>query len=115
MALPALQIDVRSPAEGIRILDIRGEITSSAEGALDAAYSAAGSQAKTIVLNLGGTRSIDSHGAGLLIALQARARGHSQRLVAFGLSETCMRAFQLTCLDEVIGLCTDEAEALGSL
>ncbi|MBN1139381.1 MAG: hypothetical protein JXM73_22580, partial [Anaerolineae bacterium] len=74
MSQPNLQIDVRSPAEGIRILDLRGEITSSAEEVLLAAYNAASSNTRVIILNLSEVLSIDSLGAGLLIALLARAR-----------------------------------------
>jgi hypothetical protein len=41
---------VRSPAEGLRTLDIQGEIKGFAEAALFVANSAAGSHAGTIVL-----------------------------------------------------------------
>ena len=115
MALPTFQIDVRSPAKGIRILDIQGPLTGSSEGALEAAYSTAGSDVKTIILNMSQAQPIDGLGAGLLIALQARTRKRRQRLLAYGLSATCMRAFQLTHLDEVVGLYANEVEALGSL
>ncbi len=114
MAQPKVQIDVRSPAEGVTILDIRGEITASAEEALFAAYGTAGSQARTIVLNMGEVQSIDSLGAGLLIAMLARARKQRQRLLAYGLSIHCRRAFELTHLDEAVGLYADEAQALNS-
>jgi anti-sigma B factor antagonist len=114
MAQPKVHIDVRSPTEGIRILDIQGGITGSAEKALFAAYGADGSHAKTIILNLSEVPSIDSLGAGLLITLLARIRKQKQRLLAYGLSEHCRRAFELTHLDEAVGLYTDEAQALNS-
>ncbi len=114
MAQPKVKIDVRSPAEGLRILDIRGEITGSAEEALFAAYDTAGSHAKTIVLNLSEVESINSSGAGLLIVLLAHVRRRKQRLLVCGLSEPHRRAFELTHLDEVVGLYTDEAQALNS-
>ena len=115
MAQPAVYIDVRSPTEGIRILDIQGEIAGSAEEALFAAHGAAGSRSRTVILNLSAVQSIDSAGAGLLIAMVAHVRKQGQRLLGYGLSEQCRRAFELTHLDEAIGLYTDEAEALGSL
>ena len=115
MAQPAVYINVRSPAEGIRILDIQGEITGSAEEALFAAHGAAGSRSRAVILNLSAVQSIDSAGAGLLIAMVAHVRKQGQRLLAYGLSEQWRRAFELTHLDEAIGLYTDEAEALGSL
>jgi len=52
MALPQVQIDMRSLPEGIKILDIQGEITESAEEALFAARSAASSGVRAIILNL---------------------------------------------------------------
>jgi anti-anti-sigma factor len=115
MAQSTIHIDVRGPAEGVGILDIQGEITGSAEGSISAAYAATGSEAKAIILNLSEVQSINSLGAGLLIALVAHAGKRKQRLMAFGLSETCRRAFRLIHLDEVVGIYTDEAEALGSL
>jgi anti-anti-sigma factor len=114
MAQPTVRIDIRSPAEGISILEIEGDITAGAEEALFAAYNAAGGQARAIILNLSEVSSIDSMGAGLLIALLARVRKQGQRLLAYGLSEHCRRAFALTHLDEGVRLCGDEAEALGS-
>ena len=114
MAQPKVHINVRSPAEGIRILDIHGEVNGCAEEALFAASDTAGSHARTVILNLSDVPSIDSLGAGLLIALLDRVRKQGQRLLAYGLSEPCRRAFKLTHLDEAVSLYTDEAEALGS-
>lgn len=115
MAQPEVTIDLRSPVAGIMILDIQGPITGSAEEALMAAYGAAGGQARAIVLNLSKVPSIDSVGAGLLIALLARVRKHKQRLLAYSLSEPCRQAFSLTHLDEAVGIYADEAEAVASL
>lgn len=112
MAPSTIEVNVRRPAVGVRILDIQGEITGSAEGALSAACAAAGGDAGTIILNLSGTQAIDSHGAGLLIALQARARRQRQQVRAFGLDESLWRAFRVTHLDEVIEVHEDEAGAL---
>jgi anti-anti-sigma factor len=109
-----VQIDVRSPTEGVRTLDIQGEITGCAEEEIFTAYKKAGSQAKTIVLNLSEVQSIDSLGAGLLITMVAHARKQRQRLLAYGLSKQCRQALELTHLDEVVGLYADEAQALNS-
>jgi anti-sigma B factor antagonist len=115
MAQPKVHIDVRSPTEGIRILDMQGEITGSAEDALLAAYGTAGSQAKAILLNFSEVHSIDSLGAGLLIALLARVRKKRQRLLAYALNDSCRRAFELTHLDREAGLYANEAKALDIL
>jgi anti-sigma B factor antagonist len=110
MSQSKIHIDVRSPSEEIRILDMQGEITSAAEQALFAARGGA----KTLLLNFSKVQFMDSLGAGLLITLSARVRKEG-RLLAYGLNEPCRRAFALTHLDEVIGLFTDEARALDSL
>ena len=115
MAEPKIQIDVRSPKEGIAILDVRGQITGSAEDMFSTAYGTAGSEAGTIILNLSGVQSIDSQGAGLLIALLARVNKRKQRLVAYGLNDHCRRAFQLTHLDQAVGIYEDEAKVLDSM
>lgn len=115
MAHPELQIAVRSPEEGIIILNLEGRITASAEDRLFAAHSTAPSDAKATILNLSGVPSVDSPGVGLLITLLARASMKRQRLLAYGLNEHCLRAFQVTHLDEAVGIYPDEARALASL
>jgi anti-anti-sigma factor len=115
MAQSKMQIDVRSPTDGISILDMQGELTGSAEEALFAACGAAGGDAKTVLLNLSGVHSMDSLGAGLLIMLLAHVRQERQRLLAYGLNDACWRAFELTHLDKAVGVHADEARALESL
>jgi anti-anti-sigma factor len=115
MAQPSIHVDVRSPTQGIGILEVQGELTGSAEEALLAAHGTAGSEATAILLNLSGVHAIDSLGAGLLITLLAHVRKKGQRLLAYGVSDACRRAFELTHLDEVVGVYPDETMALGSL
>lgn len=115
MDQPDIQVDVRSPAEGIGVLELRGELTGSAENGLLVAYSTVGSEARAILLNLGGLHAIDSLGAGLLIALLAHVQKKGQRLLACGLNDACRRAFELTHLDGVVGVYADETGALASL
>lgn len=115
MAQPSIHVEVHSPTQGIGILKVRGELTGSAEDALFAAHGTVGSEARAILLNLSGLHSIDSLGAGLLITLLARVRKRGQRLLAYGLNDACGRAFELTHLDEAVGVYPDEARALGSL
>jgi anti-sigma B factor antagonist len=115
MTQPKIQIGVRSPSEGIGILDMQGPITRSAEEALLEAYGATESDARAILLNLSEVQSISSHGAGLLIQLLARGRKKGQRLLASGLNDSSQRAFEVTRLDEAIGIYPDETRALASL
>lgn len=115
MAQANVQLNVRRPADRVSVLDVQGTLTGPAEGALLAAYDAASPGADAIVLNLTGLASIDSAGAGLLMALAARARRQKQRLLAYGLCQECQRAFALTYLNEAVVRCADEADALARL
>ncbi len=113
MAQLAVEMDVRSPAPDVQVWDIRGEVTAAAEDALLALQSAAVPPVKTVILNMDQVPAVDSRGAGLLISLAAHLRRRGQRVLAYGLNEPCRRAFELTHLDERIGLYATESEALG--
>jgi anti-anti-sigma factor len=63
-------------------------------------------------LNFSDLEHMDSGGMGLLVTLLVRAKG--QRLVAFGLSDCYWQVFELTRLDEAVGLFDCEAEALAA-
>ncbi len=95
------------------VLDIRGDITSGSEAALMGAYGeAAAHGAKTILLNFAGLEYMNSGGIGLLVTLLIRANRAKQRLMACGLSEHYRQIFELTRLNDAIGIFPSEAEAL---
>ena len=71
----------------------------------------AASSARTIVLNFSGLEYMNSGGIGMLVTLLVRANRQRQRLVAFGLNEHYRQIFELTRLDEAIGIFDTEAEA----
>ena len=109
------QVESREPADQVRILDLQGDLTRDAEGPLLAAYEQATSGgAETVILNLTDVDAIDSIGAGLLIALHARAQQQHLRLAAYGLNAMAQQAFLVTYLHEGVELYADEAAALGS-
>jgi anti-anti-sigma factor len=111
-----VRVTVREPADGIAILDIQGEISAFAEEELMSAHATASSAgARSIILNFTGVESMNSAGAGLLIALLARVQRQKQRLLAYGLAESNQPALVLTRMNEVLGLYSDEAEAIGSV
>jgi anti-anti-sigma factor len=110
-----LEVVIREPADGVRILDLRGDLTRAAEEPLTDAYEQATSGgAQTIVLNFQDVDAIDSIGAGLLIALHARTQQQNQRLAAYGLNASVQQAFRVTYLHEGVAIYADEAAALGS-
>lgn len=98
---------------GASIIDLTGEVTGQAEDALMAAYSEASQNGvRTIILNFSGLDYMNSSGIGLLVTLLIRIQRQKQRLRAFGLTEHYLQIFQLTRLDEAIGIYPSEAIAL---
>ena len=95
------------------IVDIRGDVTAGSEEVLMSAYDEAG-DAKAIVLNFTELSYMNSGGIGLLVTLLVRVNRRSQRLLAFGLSEHYRQIFELTRLDEAVGIHDNEPDALAA-
>jgi anti-sigma B factor antagonist len=104
-------ITARRAGQGTSVLDIRGDITAGSEAALMSAYGEA-TGAKTVLLNFAGLEYMNSGGIGLLVTLLIRAKRANQRLLACGLSEHYRQIFELTRLNDAIGIFPDEATAL---
>jgi anti-sigma B factor antagonist len=104
----------RKVSDDISVIDIKGEVTATAEAALMEAYAAAGAQTRAIVLNFSGLEYMNSSGIGLLVTLLIRVNRQKQRLLAYGLSDHYRQIFDLTRLDEAIGIHPDEAAALAA-
>lgn len=107
----ATSITARRAGQGTSVLDISGDITSGSEAALMSAYGEA-TGARTVLLNFAGLEYMNSGGIGLLVTLLIRAKRANQRLLACGLSEHYRQIFELTRLDDAIGIFPDEAAAL---
>lgn len=103
-------MDVRR-LDGASIVDIDGDVTAGSEDVLMTAYEQAG-EAPAIVLNFSGLSYMNSGGIGLLVTLLVRANRRSQRLLAYGLSDHYRQIFELTRLDEAVGIHGSEADAL---
>ena len=98
------------------VFDISGEVTSSAENQMTEAYNQATSAGvKHIILNFTALDYLNSSGIGLLVTILIRAQRQNQRLLAYGLNEHYRRIFELTRLDEAIGIFKNEAEILAAL
>ena len=99
----------------VAILDIQGDITSASEDALGEAYAeAAEGGTRAVVLNFSGLEYMNSGGIGLLVTLLVRANRARQKLLAYGLTEHYRQIFELTRLDEAIGIYDTEAEAVAA-
>ena len=106
---------VRRISPHAAVIEMRGDVTSSSEGDLVAAFErAAGGATAVIGLDFHPLEYMNSGGIGLLVTLLVRANRQRQRLVAFGLNDHYRQIFSLTRLDEAITLHDGEAEALAS-
>jgi anti-sigma B factor antagonist len=95
------------------VVDIRGNVTAGSEEVLMSAYAEAGDSA-VIVLNFTELSYMNSGGIGLLVTLLVRANRRSQRLLAYGLSDHYRQIFELTRLDEAVGIHDSEQSALSA-
>jgi len=110
-----LSMAVRFPATGIGIIDIQGDLTGTSEKVLMAAYEEASKNGtKSIILNFSDLDYMNSSGIGLLVTMLIRVQRQKQNLMAYGLSEHYQQIFDLTRLNEAIGIYENEAAAVSS-
>lgn len=109
-------VNVRKPNNGASIIDISGEVNAFAESALMDAYTrACTGSTHAIILNFTDLEYMNSSGIGLLVTLLIRVNRQRQKLLAYGLSEHYRQIFELTRLNEAIGIYASEAEALAAV
>ena len=108
-----VSMTVRHASPVASIIEIRGEVSAFAEQVLMGAYTEA-SQPGTrfIILNFSGMEYMNSSGIGLLVTLLIRINRQKQRMLAYGLSEHYKHIFEMTRLDDAIGIHESEASAL---
>jgi len=115
MTEATLSLGVRQINGTACILDIEGDITAFSEEALMDAYTEGSSDGvKTVILNFTGLEYMNSGGIGLLVTVLVRANRAKQKLLAYGLTEHYQEIFELTRLDEAIGIYATEADALAA-
>ncbi len=114
MADATATMEVRKPDESVGIIDITGDITANSEEVLMDAYATAGDGTRAVILNFTGLEYMNSGGIGLLVTLLVRANRARQRLLAFGLTAHYREIFELTRLDEAVGIYDSEADALAA-
>lgn len=113
--MPQAQVtmNVRKVGDKASVIDIQGELTGFAEGVLMEAYEQAGSGGvRAIILNFEGLEYMNSSGIGLLVTLLIRVNREKQRLLTYGLTDHYRHIFELTRLDDAIGIYDTEQEAL---
>lgn len=115
MTEATLSLGVRQINGTACILDIEGDITAFSEEALMDAYTEGSDDGvKAVILNFTGLEYMNSGGIGLLVTVLVRANRAKQKLLAFGLTEHYREIFELTRLDEAIGIYATEADALAA-
>jgi anti-sigma B factor antagonist len=116
MTQDTLSMGVRRIDQKVAVLDIQGEVTAASEEALGEAYAeAAENGTRAVILNFTGLEYMNSGGIGLLVTVLVRANRAKQKLLAFGLSEHYRQIFELTRLDEAIGIYDTEADAAAAV
>ena len=111
----ATHLEVREPADHVRVIDIRGDVTAASEDVLMDAYArASGPEVRVIVLSFAGLDYMNSGGIGLLVMLLVRAQRKRQRVLGYGLSDHYREIFELTRLDEAVAIHGSEDEALAA-
>ncbi len=116
MTEATLRTTVRDIDAAISVVDLHGDITAACEPTLMGAYEQA-SQPKTtaIVLNFDGLEYMNSGGIGLLVTLLVRANRQRQQVLAYGLNDHYRQIFELTRLDEAMGMYDSEHDALAAV
>lgn len=115
MPAPVASVGTRVLDQTTAILDISGDLTAGCEALLMDAYIQAGDERlRSVVLNLGALEYMNSSGIGLLVTLLVRTHRHKQRLLVYGLSDHYRQIFELTRLDDAIGIYADESAALAA-
>ena len=115
MTQGTLSMDVRRLDDAVAVLDINGEITAFSEEPLMEAFGAGAAEGtRAVILNFSGLEYMNSGGIGLLVTLLVRANRAKQKLLAYGLTEHYRQIFELTRLDEAIGIYSSEDEAVAA-
>ncbi len=103
-------------AAGVLRIAITGDLTAASEQQLMTAHEQATDDgARLVVLDFAALEYMNSGGIGMLVTLLVRSQRRQQRLLAVGLSDHYRQIFQLTRLDEAIGLHSDTDAALASM
>lgn len=107
-----LTMNIREVSDGVRVIDVVGEITAFSEQQISEAHEEAGEGATAVILNFDGLEYMNSGGIGLLVTTLIRAQRAGHDLRAYGLTDHYREIFSLTRLDEAIVIYEDEASAV---
>jgi anti-sigma B factor antagonist len=110
-----LTMGVRAVTTRVCVLDIHGDVTAASEQAFTDAYATADTPTtRAIVLNFSALEYMNSGGIGMLVTLLVRANRQGRKLLAYGINQHYRQIFELTRLDEAIGIHETETAALAA-
>lgn len=112
MAIRELATAVRE-RDGVAVIDLVGDVDSTAERALQEAYvDATRGGAASVVLNFSEVGYINSTGIALIVGLLAQARAQRVHVTACGLSEHYREIFEITRLADFMTIADSEDGAV---
>jgi anti-anti-sigma factor len=112
MATSELSASVRE-RDGVAVIDLTGDVTASAEAALNEAYAhATDAGAGSVALNFERADYINSTGIALIVGLLADARKSGIEIKAFGLSDHYREIFEITRLADFMTIADNEQSAV---
>jgi anti-anti-sigma factor len=115
MSITAARLTVEPYPPDAAVIAVIGDVTAACEQDLMAAHEkACDLGARTVVLDFAGMAYMNSGGIGMLVTLLIRGQRRQQRIAAVGLNGHYRQIFELTRLDEAIGLFDDAAAAVAS-
>ena len=106
-----LEVTVRE-RDGTSIIDLAGELNSSAEAAMQNAYDEATGTPGPVILNFSRAEYINSSGIALIVGLLAQARAHGVDITACGLSDHYREIFEITRLADFMTIADNEDGAV---
>ncbi len=97
------------------VIDLRGEIDSKAELALDSAYAeATRNRTNSVILNFARAEYINSTGIALIVGLLGQARAQGVKVAACGLSDHYREIFEITRLADFMTITDTEDGAVSA-
>jgi anti-anti-sigma factor len=111
MTTRELQATVRE-RDGVAVIDLAGELDSSAEAAMNRAYDEATRiGAAALTLNFESTSYINSTGIALIVGLLAQARANHVEVKAVGLSDHYREIFEIRRLADFMTIADSDDRA----
>jgi anti-anti-sigma factor len=103
-------------APPLTVIDLRGEVTTFADEAINSAYRQACEQgAENILMNFADVDYLNSAGISIIIGVLTEARKADQRLLVTGLTPHYQKIFQMMGLSQYAPVFESEAAARQSI